>query len=109
MQATTAIKWAAVATVGLLGVYLVNRALTAGTAVVDAAGDALWAVSPTNNDNVIYQTANWATGGKPDYPLGSRVYDWWNPNPLAPKPPRVDYTDPAKPLTNADGYDFSLF
>lgn len=78
MQTTTAIKLGAVAAVGLLGLYMVNRALTAGTAVVDAAGDALWAVSPTNNENVLYQTANvpiqWATGN-PNATLGGTAYD----------------------------------
>lgn len=78
MQTTTAIKLGAVAAVGLLGLYMVNRALTAGTAVVDAAGDALWAVSPTNNENVLYQTANvplqWATGD-PNATIGNTVYD----------------------------------
>lgn len=78
MQTTDAIKWATLAALGLVGVYAINRALTAGGAVVDAAGDALWAVSPTNNDNVIYQTVNrpiqWVTGD-PNDTLGSVIYD----------------------------------
>lgn len=78
MVNTNALKLAALAGVGLLGLYLVNRALTAGSAVVDAAGDALWAVSPTNNENVIYQTVNkpveWITG-RPGETLGGAVYE----------------------------------
>ena len=87
MQTSTAIKLGAVAAVGLLGLYLVNRALTAGSAVVDAAGDALWAVSPTNNDNVIYQTVNkpveWFTG-RPGETLGGAVYEVTNDGTLNP-------------------------
>lgn len=75
-------NWLAFAAVGVVGVYLINRALsaagTAAGAVVDAAGNALWAVSPTNQDNVLYQTANkpveWLTG-RPGETLGGAVYE----------------------------------
>lgn len=78
MQTADAIKWGTLAALGLIGVYLVRQTLAAGSAVVDAAGDALWAVSPTNNDNVIYQTVNkpveWLTG-RPGETLGGAVYE----------------------------------
>lgn len=78
MQTAAAIKWTAIAALGFLGVYVVNRAWTAGTAAATAAGDALWAVSPTNNENVIYQTVNrpveWMTG-RPGETLGGAVYE----------------------------------
>ena len=78
MQTATAIKIAAVAAVAMLGAYVLSRAWQAGGAVVGAAGDALWAVSPTNQDNVIYQTVNgpveWATG-RPGETLGGAVYE----------------------------------
>lgn len=71
MQTTTAIKLAAVAALGLLGLYLVNRGM-------QAAGGALWAISPTNQDNVLYQTANkpvqWMTGD-PNATLGGELYE----------------------------------
>ena len=79
-----------VAALGLVA-YLVNRmASAAGEAVsavgdaagaaVGAVGDAAWAVSPTNQDNVIYQTANTLTGGTPDKPIGVRLYEFFHTN-----------------------------
>lgn len=66
---------AAVAALGLLGLYLVNRAVQAAGG---AAQEAAWAVTPWNNDNVIYQTANrpvqWVTGD-PNATLGGALYD----------------------------------
>jgi hypothetical protein len=102
------IKLAAFIAFGIGAFWLVRKASAAAGQVVTTVADAAWAVSPTNNENVIYQTANWATGGTPDSSLGSRIYDWVHTEPADRTPPR-DYTDPAKPLVNSDGYDFSLF
>lgn len=78
MTTSDAIKWGTLAALGLIGVYLVQKTMAAGSAVVDAAGDALWAVSPTNQNNVLYQTANvpvqWLTGD-PNETLGGAVYE----------------------------------
>jgi len=58
-----------------------------GGAAGQAASNAAWAVSPTNNNNVIYRAANWATGGSSDTSLGSRIYDWTHPSTVpAPTP-----------------------
>jgi len=75
-------NWLAVACLGVIGVYYINRGLSAAGnaagAVVDAAGNAVWAVSPTNNDNVLYQTASipaqWLTG-RQDENLGGAIYE----------------------------------
>ena len=74
---------------GIVAVYFINRALTrTAAAAVDAVGDAAWAVTPWNNDNVIYQTVNrpvqWITGD-PNETLGGAVYEvthngTFNPN-----------------------------
>lgn len=78
MTTSNAIKWATMAALGLLGVYMVRKTLAAGSAAVDAVGNAAWSVNPLNNDNVIYQTANvpiqWATGN-PNATLGGTAYD----------------------------------
>ena len=108
MQTGNAVKLAALVALGLGAFWLVRKASAAAGQVVDTVGAAAWAVSPTNNNNVIYQTANWATGGAPDSSIGSRIYDWVHPEPSDRTPPR-DYTEPGRPLVNADGYDFSLF
>jgi hypothetical protein len=107
MQAANAVKLAALVALGLGAVWLVRKASAAAGQAVDAAAAAAWAVSPTNNENVIYQTANWATGGTPDSSLGSRAYDFFNPDPLAPPKAKPDYSDPTKPTVNPDGFDFS--
>lgn len=52
----------------------------AAGAAVQAVGDVAWAVSPANNENVIYQTANRITGGTDDLPLGVRIYNFFHPN-----------------------------
>ena len=72
----------AVVVLGVL--YAVNKAAAAAgqvaTGAVNAAGQALYAVSPTNNENVLYQTANTLTGGTADRPLGVRIYDFFHPD-----------------------------
>jgi hypothetical protein len=107
MQSANALKLAALVALGLGAVWLVRKAGAAAGKAVDAVGDAVWAVSPTNNDNVIYQTANWATGGTPDRPIGVRIYEFFNPDPLAPPKAKADHSDPTKPTVNPDGFDFS--
>lgn len=71
-------KTIAVAAVAVLGAYALSRAWQAAGAAAGAAGEALWAVSPTNNDNVIYQTVNkpveWVTG-RPGETLGGAIYE----------------------------------
>ena len=62
--------------------YVVNKAAGTAEQAAAAVGDAVWAVSPTNQDNVIYQTANTITGGTPDRPLGVRIYDFFHPGAL---------------------------
>lgn len=64
--------------VGLV-VYLGRKA---SGAVVDVVGDAVNAVNPWNNDNVIYQTANQAVQsitGTPDT-LGTWIYNALHPD-----------------------------
>ena len=77
MNANT-VKLAAVAAVAFLGAYALSRAWQAAGAAAGAAGEALWAVSPTNQDNVIYQTVNkpveWVTG-RPGETLGGAIYE----------------------------------
>lgn len=78
MQTGDALKLAALAALAVLGVVIVTRAARMGQTAFNAAGDALWAVSPTNSENVIYQTANkpiqWLTGD-PTATIGGTVYD----------------------------------
>ena len=71
---------------GAVGVlwYAGRQVAAVGSNAAAAVGDTLNAVNPWNNDNVIYHTANWVTGGTPDRPLGVRIYDFFNPEP----PPR---------------------
>lgn len=87
-------------------VYLAKRVGGAAGAAVDgvtaAAGEAFdyaanvaYSVSPLNHENVIYQTANTITGGSPDTSLGSRIYDWVNPDPVPAQKPAT----PAKPAS----------
>lgn len=113
MQHATAIKWGLLLGGAVAALWAIGRVgqAVSGTAnaVWNAATDAAWAVSPTNNENVIYQTANTLTGGTPDTSIGSRIYDWVHPSPFTPPPPRIDHSDPSRPLVNSDGYDFSLF
>jgi hypothetical protein len=77
-------KLALVAGAGIALWYLVSKAASAASdaagAVVGAVGDTAWAISPTNQDNVIYQTANAVTGGTADRPIGVRIYDFFHPN-----------------------------
>lgn len=74
-----AIKAALVVCGVALAVYLTRKA---STAVADAAGDALQAVNPWNQDNVIYQTASnavqAASGGK-WYSPGDMFFSLFNP------------------------------
>jgi hypothetical protein len=51
--------------------------------VLDGAGAAANAVSPLNNENVIYRAANAVTGGSAAtdaQPLGARIYEWLHPD-----------------------------
>jgi uncharacterized protein (UPF0333 family) len=60
--------------------YKVSHAAGAAiTATGDAIGNAAHAVSPLNNENVLYHTANVITGGTEDRPLGVRIYDFFHP------------------------------
>lgn len=74
--------------VAVLGVvaYLVNRMASAAGeaagAVVETVKDTAWAVSPTNNDNVIYHTANNLFGIPEGQTIGTKIYDFFNPSPL---------------------------
>lgn len=129
-QADLAIKAALIVGGVALAVYVTRKATTA---VSDAAGQALQAVNPWNNENVIYQTANSAvqavTGSK-NATLGTWLYDVLNPekqdvngpyfNPPKPidpydahlyryPPTGVTDTTPGGALQNADGYNFSYF
>jgi len=69
--------------------YLVKKATDAATdAATQAAGkvgDALQAINPASENNVIYQTANWATEavtGKQET-FGGWLYDLTHADPLA--------------------------
>lgn len=63
--------------------YTGNRIATAGSQAVGSVGNAISnaanAINPLNNDNVIYHTANWLTGGAENETLGGRAYDFFNP------------------------------
>lgn len=63
-----------------------NGAADLAGQALDAAGNAVWAVTPWNNDNVIYQTANAGlaavTGNHVDT-LGTAIYGWTHPDPSA--------------------------
>lgn len=63
-----------------------SNAINAVGNVAEAAGNAITgaaqAINPLNNDNVIYHTANWLTGGTPDRPIGVRLYEFFNPDPF---------------------------
>lgn len=73
----------AIAGVAVLGVLYVlgkvaGAAASAASGALSATGDALQAVNPLNNENVLYQTANRITGGSDDLPLGVRIYDFFH-------------------------------
>lgn len=63
----------------VLGVvwYGLNKAANVGGQLATQVNDAL---NPTSNNNVAYQTANWATGGTSDQSIGTRLYDFFHPN-----------------------------
>lgn len=89
VSADLLIKAAAVL-VGVGAVYWVAKKATGAAAsavgaVADSAAAAVQAINPMNNENVIYQAANVLTGGDSRSTLGTRIYDWFNPDPLAPK------------------------
>lgn len=126
MRSDLAIKAALVVVGVALAVYITRRA---STAVVDTAQQALQAVNPWNQDNVIYQTANQAVQaatGTPDT-LGTWLYNVLHPNeqdingaffttPRDPydvrlyrAPPDVTPTTPGGALQNDAGYNFAFF
>ncbi len=77
--------------VGGLALWWASRKAGAAVgAVTEAAGDALWAISPTNNENVIYGAVNtpiqWLTGD-PNATLGGVVYDVTTDGTLNPASP----------------------
>ena len=129
-QADLAIKAALILGGVALAVYVTRKASGAGA---DAAGQAIQAVNPWNQENVIYQTANKAvetlTGSKHDT-WGTWLFAKLNPekddinssyyNPPKPidpydvhlyryKPTGVTDTTPGGALQNADGMNFSYF
>lgn len=72
--------------------YMLNRATgTAAAAaawigetadnVIETATNAVQAVNPLNNENLIYKAANTLTGGTDKEPLGGRIYNFFNPPP----------------------------
>lgn len=89
----------------------VDGATAAAGAAYDYAADTLYAVSPLNNENVIYQTANVGvskvTGNTTDT-LGTWWYGVWN-DPV--KTPSKPYTEPKTigNIGNTDGIDYSQF
>jgi hypothetical protein len=86
VSADLLIKIAAALAVLVVGYVLVKKAsgaVSAGvTAIGETAVNAVQAVNPMNNENVIYQAANTATGGTLDRPLGVRIYDFFHSDPL---------------------------
>lgn len=75
----------------IVGVLAYRKVAAVGGNIIDAAGDvvngavaavgdAVEAVSPLNNNNVIYKAANTVTGGdNAQSSLGTRIYDFLHP------------------------------
>lgn len=115
MDRSTVIKLGLFAGAALVLVYAARRASAAVSGVAtgawNAAADTAWALSPTNNENVIYQTVNRALGGTEQRPIGIMLYDFLHPpEPLNPPPPQIKPGQgSADPLVNEDGMDFRHF
>lgn len=77
----------AVVTIG--GIVIARKAAKAGAAAIDLAKSGAWAVTPWNQDNVIYggvNSAGAAVTGDSNFTLGGWIYDVTHPDPMAPKP-----------------------
>ena len=74
-----------------VAVYVVRKASSAASDVAsqawNTATDAAWAVTPWNNNNVIYQTANEALFPDGKESIGTWLYGLLNPEPEPTKSP----------------------
>lgn len=65
--------------------YILNRATGATAAaaawVGETADNVVQAVNPLSTENVFYTGANAITGGTPDESIGTRIYDYFHPEP----------------------------
>ena len=87
LQSQTVLILVAMAVVGVGGFMLYRKARAVGSAAVDTAKEAAWAVTPWNNDNVIYggvNSAGAAITGDNNFSLGGWIYDKTHSDPMAP-------------------------
>lgn len=110
--------------------YVIWKGSRLAAPLVDAAGEALQAVNPTNRDNIFYSGVNSvgaAVSGDKDWSLGGWIYDithpgeldWLNPAPATQTPEewqqeRSAYaaTDPRRvdvPATSDYGAAFGIY
>ena len=91
MKTQTLLIVGAVGGVAIAGLVIGRKALQVGGQAVDLAKEGAWAVTPWNNDNVIYGGVNSVGGaitGDSSFSLGSWIYDVTHPEPT----PAPSYT-----------------